>query len=255
MPRFLNTALTYGEMQKIVTNAKKELVLISPFLNIPPDFLERLKLAQKSVQITIVCRKRKLDAEEKNNLRQLQGLRLCFDENVHAKCFYNEESMVIGSLNLYEHSVQNNHEMGILLNIHEDTKVFNEAITEAEYIIESAEEDRFTSSKTNYRVSAPRQTYSAPVTKPEVKDDKSGSILKDIGNFISSALSDTEKGYCIRCGDRIKMGKPYCGDCYEKWAEFENHDYKERFCHTCGKDNASTMNKPLCRSCYKKSMA
>ena len=71
--------------------------------------------------------------EVRSELKQLRNLELRFDEDLPAKCFYNEESMVITSLNLHEHSQQHNREMGILLNSKEDSNVFKEALSEAEF--------------------------------------------------------------------------------------------------------------------------
>ena len=60
------------------------------------------------------------------------------DEDLHAKCCYNEKSMVIISLNLHEHSQQHNRGMGVLLNSKEDSNVFKEAQNEAEFIVSRA---------------------------------------------------------------------------------------------------------------------
>ena len=253
MPRFLNTSLAYGEMLRIVTTTRKELVLISPYIKIPPEFLERLKDVQKNINITIVCREEDLTNEQKDNLRQLDNLKLCFDKNLHAKCFYNEESMVIGSLNLYDHSVQNNHEMGILLNFYDDTKVFNEARNEAGYIVRQAEEVHLKKLPVLESVSLPRQSNHSKISEKKTTESSNSSILKDIGDFINKNLM--QNGYCIRCGENIPqdVGKPYCKACYDKWSGWKNPEYEEGFCHSCGKKASTSMNKPQCRSCYRKS--
>ena len=61
-------------------------------------------------------------------------------------------------------------------------------------------------------------------------------------------------GTCIRCGDRLRadLARPYCGDCYSIWIQFENPEYPEKVCHLCAKPNPSTMRKPACRNCYEK---
>jgi hypothetical protein len=254
MPRFLNTASAYGEMQQIVTNAKKQLVLVSPYIQIPPEFLNRLQdIQKKNVKITVVCRESELKTEEKDNLMKLQNLELHFEKNLHAKCFFNEESMVIGSLNLYDHSVQSNYEMGISLNIFEDTKIFNDARNEAEHIIGVAKQVSSRGIQVENPLLSPKQ-YQRENNVTNQARSGDGSILQDIGKLINNVFSDTEaKGYCIRCGHRTNMDKPYCRGCYEDWSKWENPDHKELYCHTCGRENPSTMNKPICRSCFKKS--
>jgi hypothetical protein len=252
MPRFLNTSLAYGEIQKIVTNAKFELVLISPYIKIPAEFVDRLKDTQKNTKITIVCREEDLTKEEKDNLKLLPNLELRFDKNLHAKCFYNDSSMVITSLNLYDYSVQNNHEMGILLTIKDDAEVFNEARNEANHIINLAELFRLKRLQTNDSNIPSKLQHHNNIEK-KAQESVSSSILKDIGNFFNNKI--IQNGHCIRCGTIIPLDvdKPYCKDCYDNWTKWENPDYEENVCQSCGKRASTSMNKPLCRSCYKKS--
>lgn len=63
------------------------------------------------------------------------------------------------------------------------------------------------------------------------------------------------KGYCIRCGDRKKFDfeKPLCGECYEEWAYYQNPEYEEECCHKCGRDWGTTIDRPLCTACWRKS--
>lgn len=64
----------------------------------------------------------------------------------------------------------------------------------------------------------------------------------------------TSRGYCIRCSvsKPKSLAKPFCLDCYESWARYENPDYIEKSCHYCGKDWNSSFSKPICMSCWKK---
>ena len=101
--------------------------------------IDRLKYKDgQGVKTTVVCHGKDLKDKERNELKQLQNVELRFDDHLHAKCFYNEKSMVITSLNLYDYSQQNNREMGILLNSDIDTDVFNDAQREADFIVKNA---------------------------------------------------------------------------------------------------------------------
>jgi hypothetical protein len=245
MAKFLNTSKAYAEIEDITGKAQKGLVLISPYIKFPGTFLERLKdVDKRNIKITIVCREEDLSAETKSDLKKLNNLELCFLANLHAKCFYNEASMVITSLNLYDYSQQNNREMGVLVTLKDDCELFTEALSEANFIIRSA--TVFKSSK--------------------IKDaiEFGGSFLKDINKFLnqdigmvlsSNTSSDATKGHCIRCGKSItqNISKPYCPDCFEKWNEWKKPDYKEDYCHLCGKKAATSMKKPQCFACYIKS--
>lgn len=65
-----------------------------------------------------------------------------------------------------------------------------------------------------------------------------------------------QKGYCIRCGDRKKkfdVEKPLCWDCYKEWAIYSNSEYEEDYCHKCGIVWDTTLDKPLCKNCWRKS--
>lgn len=245
MAEFLNTSKAYAEIEGIVNKANKKVVLISPYIKIPELLLARLKYIDgKGIKIVVVCRKDDLKADVRSDLKQLKNLELCFDENLHAKCFYNEESMVIGSLNLYDYSQQNNREMGILLSLKNDHNVFNEARNEAEFIVSNAEKDSLIRS----------------VFSEVVKETKSilDSVAKDDLRTPSRTrtTSRTKKeGYCIRCGIPMPydLDRPLCDGCFEVWAQYGYIDYPEHHCHTCGKPWSTTKEMPQCASCYRAS--
>ena len=195
MVEFLNTSAAYAAIEDIVNKANNKVVLISPYIKIPEPLLARLKYIDgKGIKIVVVCRKGDLKADVRSDLKQLKSLELRFDENLHAKCFYNEELMVITSLNLYDYSQQNNREMGILLSLKDDHNVFNEARNEAEFIVHEAEKDSLIRS----------------VFSEVVKDAK--SILDSATEDDSRTTRRTKKeGYCIRCKTSIpyNLKKPY----------------------------------------------
>ncbi len=79
-------------------------------------------------------------------------------------------------------------------------------------------------------------------------------ILKTEQNLELIKLDhEINTGYCIRCQNEIPINrnKPYCYDCFETWAKFENPYYIDNYCHKCGKNYDSTLNYPLCDECYR----
>ena len=66
------------------------------------------------------------------------------------------------------------------------------------------------------------------------------------------------KGYCIKCGNRKKYDfkKPMCKDCYyesDPYDEWEDEwEDEDGCCHKCGKDWDTTVDAPLCISCWRK---
>ena len=63
-----------------------------------------------------------------------------------------------------------------------------------------------------------------------------------------------EKGACIRDGEIIAfdLSKPYCGKCFRNWNKYKNRDYEENRCHACGLYGPSSMERPVCLTCYLK---
>lgn len=233
MTKFLTTNGTSYHIENVIIRAQQKLVLVSPYLQLSKTFFERLKDAcARRIDIIIVYGKDELKPNERNSLAELEGLQLFFFENLHAKCYFNEEEMVITSMNMYEFSEKNNREMGVFIEKSKDESLYNQAVSEAESIIQSSEQIGL--SKTKRKLSA-----------------------TDAGGYISSQSKNKTKkpkrGYCIRCEERIayNIDRPYCKECFTSWVQFENYDYKENVCHGCGEFESSSMNKPVCYSCFK----
>jgi hypothetical protein len=47
-------------------------------------------------------------------------------------------------------------------------------------------------------------------------------------------------------------GKPLCADCFRQWNKYQDEDYEEKYCHSCGKSTKTSFAKPLCMACWKK---
>ncbi len=246
MAKFLTTSDAVSEIEKIINNAKSKLVLICPFVKIPDTLLQNLKVASRKTKITLVYGKTEMKREERGRLTQIDNLSLYFLENLHAKCFFNEDAMVITSFNMYESSLKNR-EMGVLITVKDDHECFNEAVEEANRIVTSADKDSLIRSVFNKVVKETKL-----ILDPAAKDD-SRTTSK------TRTTSRTKReGYCIRCKTSIpyNLDVPYCHDCWKKWdAKGGNRNYIERDgkCHACGKPAPAKMAKPLCDSCYDRS--
>lgn len=153
MAKFLNTDLLNEWITKLIDETERELIIIVPYIKTSNRIYKHLYDANKrGVETTLVYRENKLSPEEKKKFEALDNLNLMHHPNVHAKCYYNEKYMIIGSMNLYEYSEKNNREMGILLhkyplsdnpqinwNSQEDSKeLFEDAISDIQTIIKSS---------------------------------------------------------------------------------------------------------------------
>jgi hypothetical protein len=229
MAEFLTTSGTSHHIENIIIEAKAKLVLVSPYLQLSKTFYERLKDASnKGVQIKIIFGKDELKPNERNSLAELKNVELFFFENLHAKCYFNETRMVITSMNMFEFSEKNNREMGVLIDRNLDKELFEKAMNETLSIIQSSEPIALRKSN---------RSFSQEKNSTQVKQSNYKKVIR---------------GYCIRCEARIDYdpNRPYCGDCYSTWAQFENAAYEETVCHRCGEYEQTSMNKPQCYGCY-----
>lgn len=143
MAKFLNTSATNYYLEEMIKTAKDRLILISPFLRLNERIKELLEDKDRlKIDVRIVYGKSELQPEEVNWLKGLSYIRTSFCKNLHAKCYLNEESCIITSLNLYEFSQVNNNEMGVLIDRQSDTDLYRDAYEEAQRIIRISDEVR-----------------------------------------------------------------------------------------------------------------
>jgi hypothetical protein len=136
MAEFVVTNGSSHYIEKIVIEAKQKLVLVTPYLNLSDNFLKRLYDAdRRGVQIIIVYGKDQLKGVEREKLKNLVNLEIYFCQNLHAKCYHNEESLLLTSMNLYEFSEKNNREMGVFFTCRKDRKIFDATLAEIDSII------------------------------------------------------------------------------------------------------------------------
>lgn len=141
MAKFLNTSATTYYLEELIKNARERLFLISPYLKLSDRIKELLEDKNRmKIDIRVVYGKSELKPAEVTWLKSLSFVRTSYCHNLHAKCYINEESCIITSLNLYEFSQVNNNEMGVLLNRQEDSSVYQDAYEEAQRIIRISEE-------------------------------------------------------------------------------------------------------------------
>jgi len=231
MAKFLTTKKAVSEIEDLIKEAEDTLYLISPYLKLDKSFKELLQFRNSKVKIThIIFGKQELKPEEMKFLTSLQFVNLLFKEDLHAKCYLNENKMIITSLNLYDFSMVNNREMGILIerNNANDAELYDEAMKEVDFIYQTSEKFEISSSK--------------------LRTTEKKQVAKKVPTFASSG-----KAFCIRCKTKIRLDPmtPYCKKCYSSWKKYENPEYKEKYCHVCGKDNHSSFLKPTCYPCYK----
>ena len=146
MATFLNREGILKHFSRLFDEAKSEIVMVVPFIKLTNEITEKLKLAHaKGIEILIIYRENELNHEQKRILFAFDNVTVLHHPNVHAKCYLNERSLIICSMNLYETSMKNNREMGVLLDYFneelEPKKAFN-ASDDSEPIEDAIEELR-----------------------------------------------------------------------------------------------------------------
>lgn len=116
MAIFLNTNKLNQWIPKVITTSKKELVIIVPYISTSQKIFTSLKEADRNgVETTLIYRENKLSDKEREKLLLLKNINLLHHPNVHCKCYFNGDLLILGSMNMYEYSEKNNREMGVLL--------------------------------------------------------------------------------------------------------------------------------------------
>ena len=205
---FLTTKGIAFEIENIIRKAKEYIYIITPYEKIDNIFYKRLVVAQeRKIEIIFIYRKRENNDSEKEKFIELNKINLYCHDNLHAKCYLNEKTAIITSMNLYEFSEKNNCEMGIKINKSENEDIFEEILEEAKTIKQFSEKLQF---------------------EPETDKEK----------FISDTEEKLENGFCIRCKKEIAFNssRPLCNLCYRTWKDFSNEEYLEHYCHKCGKE-------------------
>jgi len=224
MAKFLDTTGVSYHLQQLINSSNDRLILISPYLKINHRLKQSLEDKDRlKIDIRIIYGKSELEPTEHNWLKSLHSIRTSFCQNLHAKCYLNEKEAIITSMNLYDFSQINNHEMGIYVDKDNDPELYSSIYDEAMRLVRISDEIKITVAQ------VPKNPDKAP--KP----------------------ASTIYGYCIRCKTGVKLNPmvPYCRKCHASWKKSGNDSYEEKYCHICGKPNNSSLVKPSCYNCYK----
>jgi hypothetical protein len=242
MAKFINTREAVSTIEKLIRNAGEKLTLISPYLKLSKDFKELLTYRNSQDKITtIIFGKQELKPDEMTFLQGLRFVVLKYNEDLHAKCYLNDQHMVITSLNLYEFSMANNKEMGVLIDRADaaDTQLFEDALKEVDFISATSVRFDLTSGATPSKPVEAHKTVK-PVAAPKPSSGKA-------------------TGYCIRTGVEIPFNveKPLSYDAYKSWSRYGDLDYAEKFCHFSGEPShgETSVGKPILMKNWSKAKA
>lgn len=136
MIKFLSTIELSYQILQIIKTADREIILVTPYLKLSSNLKDRLSEANRlGKEITLIYGKSELDKDEKTFLDNLDNLTIYFHENLHGKCYFNENMMLITSMNLHEFSEKQNKEFGIFIDNEDDYGIFEDVIEEVQAIL------------------------------------------------------------------------------------------------------------------------
>ena len=111
MARFLDTRKAVSEIHDLIRNAGQTLILISPYLKLSKDFRDLLTYRNNKEKITtIIFREQALKIDELTFLEELRLVKLLSNESLHAKCYVNDEKMIISLADQITNQQQNHPE-------------------------------------------------------------------------------------------------------------------------------------------------
>lgn len=114
--KFLNRQAFIESISLLIDSAIKEIIMVVPYIKVSESMWQNLKKADKlGKEIVIVYREDSMINAESKKLISLKNITLLTHPHVHAKCYFNELTAIVGSMNLYEYSEKHNREMGLLI--------------------------------------------------------------------------------------------------------------------------------------------
>ncbi len=154
MAEFLNKKKLLEWVPKLIETAEKNLMIISPYIQISDKIFALLVDAEKrGVETTLIYKEGELSDKERKRFYEIENLNLLFHPNLHSRCMYNEKYFLLTSMNLYEYSQKHNREMGVVFRRtdeessgwndykqgKDDESLFQDAIAEIQSILNSSE--------------------------------------------------------------------------------------------------------------------
>ncbi len=186
MAKFLNTTGANYYLEELIRSANEKLILISPYLQLNERFKELLEDKNRlKIDVRIVYGKAEMQPEEISWLHSLNFIRISFCKNLHAKCYLNEQSCIITSMNLYEFSQVNNNEMGVMFTKQNDPDLYRDAHEEVQRVIRISEEVRLIAEKIE-RTEELESSISKPLQKltPHRLAEKLGLKTVDVFSLL-----------------------------------------------------------------------
>ncbi len=294
MAKFLTGNELNSELEKLFERADDQIILISPYIKLHARYASTLrsKMGSPKLEIIIVFGKneddlsRSMKQDDFNFFKEFPNIQIRYENRLHAKYYANESAAILTSMNLYSYSQDNNIEAGVMTNVTLFGSLANKVVTNV------TGEDSFDNQAWNYfkRVidqsdllfhktpEFDKGTFGTGLNKKYIKSnikiDKLSEFFVDKSRFEPSTRKDNyekkksdeprpingrnyRSGFCIRTGKQIPFNakRPFSDEAYKSWAQFNNEDYPEKYCHYSGEpsNGETSFVKPILRKNWNKS--
>ncbi|MEM9448137.1 MAG: phospholipase D family protein [Cyanobacteria bacterium P01_E01_bin.6] len=201
MTKFLNTSATNYYLEELIKHSRERLIIISPFLKFNDRIKELLEDKDRmKIDVRLVYGKSELAPQEINWLRELEFVRTSFCQNLHAKCYVNEEAAIITSMNLYDFSQVNNNEMGVYIQREQTPDLYRDTYEEAQRLIRVSDQIRLSAE----RVEEEKEITDSSSNKYEKLS--TSKIARSLGMKTSQFTDDLlVKGFLEKHGNNLKL--------------------------------------------------
>lgn len=136
--QLLETTEQSLEIEKIFKGSINFTIIVSPYLKIHNRLKSKLEVCYANNHQNIVLfRENQLTKDEWEHFSRFTNVLLLPIRNLHAKCYINDSEALISSMNLYEYSQVNNHEIGVKLTSREDKKEYEKLLVFIKNIIKT----------------------------------------------------------------------------------------------------------------------
>lgn len=265
MSKFLDHKTLSKEIIKIFEEAETDVIIVSPYIKLHPDIKKVLSKKKHDPEFRIEVLYGKNESDHSKSLsdedlaffKEFQNVGIFYQENLHAKYYANENKSILSSINLHEYSMNNNIEVGVLL----ERKLFG-------FGGDSSQD----SEVFDYFDKIIQKSQSIFIKEIKKKKIFLGLFEKNIGSHViedkrkTSSQSNsteirTEKkiGFCIRTGKEIPFNpkSPFSNEAYKSWSTYKKDDYPEKYCHFSGEpsNGETSMAKPILMKNWSKAMA
>ena len=258
-----------NELEKIVNEAKDQLILISPYIRLHHRLASALKgkLNKPFMELIVVFGKNEFDKSRSLNesdlaiFKSFPDVKIYYEKHLHAKYYANESTAILCSMNLYDYSQNNNIEAGVLMKNSIWKNLANNlvtSVTKTESLDAQSQEFFF-----KVMDEAELVFHNEPQFRPtflhlqteyvrsEILVDRLEEFFGAKKDFGALAVKSEQSkfGYCIRTGKQIpfNIAQPFCEEAFSSWNKYKVKEFAENYCHFSGEasNGQTSFAKPI----------